>query len=251
MKKAYYLFFIAIFGAILWSCSSDESESPNNQICKEYLDLDVNNIKSFTYEDKQILDAAKSRMDQVVTINDNKYVLTVSSGKEINMSERLFQSFIRAITITNQKIATGELFLYNNKLYGNDTTSINVSRIKTRSEGGDNSYSRKVDHYYGGSVTTTTFNGKGSLEYYNNYSNNNTIVSNIAGLLSVGLGLINPYVGGAVEVSHRVLDMSQSSTGKAILEAAKKGPIQVVTYCNYMCPSTSPGYNSTYVYDCN
>jgi hypothetical protein len=81
---------------VLQSCSSsDESmqiqSSKNTSL--EYLDVDVSNLQNATNEQKQILQKAIKRIDPYVIYGTKTCSLTISSGSEIQISDRLFEFF--------------------------------------------------------------------------------------------------------------------------------------------------------------
>ena len=72
---------------VFQSCSNEDIPLASQQ---EYLDLDVANLQNPSEEQKIILKKAKDRIDPYVVLNNKEYSVTVTSGTEIQMSERLF-----------------------------------------------------------------------------------------------------------------------------------------------------------------
>lgn len=74
------------------------------QMKAEYLDIEITNYQSMTDEQKLILKKAKERTERYVSLENNQYVLNVSKAAELNMSERLFEHWIKTIKQSNQLI---------------------------------------------------------------------------------------------------------------------------------------------------
>jgi hypothetical protein len=74
------------------------------QMKAEYLDIEITSYQTMTPEQKLILKKAKDRTERYVSFENNEYVLNVSKASELNMSERLFDYWIKTIKQTNQLI---------------------------------------------------------------------------------------------------------------------------------------------------
>jgi hypothetical protein len=70
----------------------------------EYLDTDVSNLSSLTEQQKVILDKARKRIDSFIVYEKKAYVLKVSHGSQIQMSEGLFAFFKAKMVQTNALI---------------------------------------------------------------------------------------------------------------------------------------------------
>ena len=86
------------------SCSNNEDsvqiESSKNTSL-EYLDVDVSKMQEPTENQMEILKKAKDRINLYVVCENKKFILKVKSGSEIQMSERLFESFQAVINHMN------------------------------------------------------------------------------------------------------------------------------------------------------
>jgi len=89
------------------SCDLNDDLLDSNEkisINAEYLDTDVSNTDSLTEQQKEILKKAKTRIDTFVVYKNKSYKLEVSSGSQIQMSERVFKFFETKLNNTNTLI---------------------------------------------------------------------------------------------------------------------------------------------------
>lgn len=79
-------------GLFVQSCSQDDDylASEDASISAKYLDFDVYSNTKFSQEDLKILTYAIERASKYMVFNGEKYVLGLTSGDEINISDRLF-----------------------------------------------------------------------------------------------------------------------------------------------------------------
>jgi hypothetical protein len=90
-----------------------------------------------TENEKKTYFKAIQRMDKYIVLTNNEFILKVNSGKEINMSENLFESCKGLKDYANKLIAKQILTVYSGKLYANkfsDSNLINVPRLKSGDE---------------------------------------------------------------------------------------------------------------------
>lgn len=72
------------------SCNNDADNFVLENSSQKYLDLNVDTNIEFTSAELNILKEAFQRIDPYIVVEDDKYVLTIQSYKELNMSETLF-----------------------------------------------------------------------------------------------------------------------------------------------------------------
>ena len=119
-RIAYPLTAILITGMIIaglllfQSCEQEEMVSKNNY--DQFLDTEIPansviNAKSFS-----VIEKARQRIEPYVNIRDGQYKLQLSSGYEINISEKLFSFFEKQIDETNRLIKKGDYISYSGTL---------------------------------------------------------------------------------------------------------------------------------------
>ncbi len=124
-----------------------------------------------------ISEKLQTRLNNYTIIENGIYKLTISSGNDINVSERLFLRAKELIEATNHKIKDGELQINENgnlvescKLHVKSTRS-GVCRCGASSYYGHSQDEPKVEKEQGlyVSKTTITYNQEQALEYYGEF----------------------------------------------------------------------------------
>ena len=102
MKK---LFICIVSAALIVAGSvflhSCEQSSLFDNTHEVFLDLNVSNMENLTSSQLLIFEEAKSRIDRHVTFDGKQYQLSIRSGREVNISESLFQHFGSVMNETN------------------------------------------------------------------------------------------------------------------------------------------------------
>lgn len=108
-KRLLFIFTFLSLIVTLQSCNTDDlslsdQETPNQNLT--YLNADISDPANLSQADKEIITEAKDRIDKYVVYNSekNEYQLNLSSGKEINISDRLYNAFAKTIKQTNLTI---------------------------------------------------------------------------------------------------------------------------------------------------
>jgi hypothetical protein len=87
---------------MMQSCSSNDG-IVNEPV--EFLDLDISALSSEIQEsDRLIIEAARNRIEPYVTYKNDLYEISIKNGRQIQISDRLFQIFINAIESSNQSL---------------------------------------------------------------------------------------------------------------------------------------------------
>jgi hypothetical protein len=90
--------------------------------------LEINpNVSKFSESDLNILQMARERMDKYVVLKDGYFQTSLTAGKQINISENLFDFFIASINQTNVRIRENPILL-------NPQTMLRPIRLKTGPE---------------------------------------------------------------------------------------------------------------------
>jgi hypothetical protein len=107
-------------GIFMQSCSQEDmSELP-------YLEINPD-ISKFSESDLNILQMARERMDKHVVLKDGYFQTSLTTGKQINISENLFDIFIASMNQTNAEI-------YENPILLNPQDMLRPIRLKSGPE---------------------------------------------------------------------------------------------------------------------
>ena len=85
MKKIFYLLIVITALVPFTSCSKEN--------LSEVIDVDPESLSIMNEYEKQLYIEACNRVNVYVVLLNNQYYLNINSGKEIKISERLFQHF--------------------------------------------------------------------------------------------------------------------------------------------------------------
>lgn len=152
---------------------SEESINRSNVTAHnfEYLDIDFADTSVPVEQIQAISEKFQERMNEYIIVKDGLYEYTVSSGAEINVSERLFNRAVDILEANNQEIRDGKLIL---------TEDGTLSEFETRSYSSvckcicPNCHSTKppvVEKEKGlyGSKTTIYYDSEQALDYYSDF----------------------------------------------------------------------------------
>ncbi|MFQ7088201.1 MAG: hypothetical protein ACLRTD_27930 [Bacteroides sp.] len=81
------------------------------------------------FKNQQILEEADKRISPYLKIDNGRIVLTLKSGKALNISDEIFQMYINGTKTNNALLEKGEIYIYKNKLYYY-TSSCKFPRLK-------------------------------------------------------------------------------------------------------------------------
>lgn len=224
---------LSVIFLILHGCMYSEIEEKYDALIDEKTFLSSTDVKT--------LDEVRLRLDPYVRIENDKFELTILTGRDIGISEEIFLAFQHTIAETNNKISSGELCLINGELLISDL-NVSLTKIKTRSpEDNDKGYKTENKSEWWGMISTTTYDQKGAYDFANDYGTKTTITGIIAGLI---IGGVNSAAGSAFCTIYGVGSLT---IGNAIYDAARRGPIKVeTTLRNYALP---PNNSSVSVFD--
>ena len=120
-----------ILSIVFQGCEKEDS-FPSEY--SEFLHVDLS-TENYTPEQLAIFEKAKDRMDKYVNIKRGKFTITIKSGKEINISEELYEKFLSMMDFSNSIIRDKEYSIIDNKIilkapYSN-APSVNIPRLKS------------------------------------------------------------------------------------------------------------------------
>ncbi|WP_320167784.1 hypothetical protein [Mangrovibacterium marinum] len=142
----------AFFSLVFQGCEKEDIYSSEYY---EFLDVDLS-VENYTPEQLAILEEAKNRIDKFVTVRKGKFSLSVKSGKEIEISEELYDHFLNMMNFSNSMISQNEYTIEGNKLVLN-APSLNPIRLKSGSleyEFGSDGWQVQVDlMWYGADIS--------------------------------------------------------------------------------------------------
>jgi hypothetical protein len=237
VKVYIVLMSVLLTGVFMQSCIQDESASIESYL--PFLDV-KNDFSKLTIEDFQIIIEGYKRIEPYVKIKDDHFYLTISSGKQIAISEQLFINFVEAINVANERINDGELFIIDGKIFDNSFIDIIKNpRLKSNVEGNNSNYTYVMNSYFWGTATTISFTQQGAQEFYNAYSSYSSHLSGVLGIAATVFGF-NPAAGTALGIASAVTYLSSSIYGPQIYNAAQQGAITVTIY-----EMTYPSYSKT------
>lgn len=133
MKKNILL--VAFFFAytLFTNCTQDEAfivpDRIENQENNTHLSLIPVKSAMDKFKNQQILEEADRRISPYLKIDNGRIVLTLKSGKALNISDEIFQMYTNGTKINNALLEKGEIYIYKNKLYYY-TSSCNFPRLK-------------------------------------------------------------------------------------------------------------------------
>lgn len=249
---------IIIVGVIVTTitgCNNEDYlETPTiNQSSVTYLDL-VDDSENLSRENIKILNLAEERIKPYIQIVNGKAELTISSGEEIKISRKLFNTFVMGLKESNKLIDERKLCILNNQLYPTDRKLNNFPRLRSGGEiikKGENYESVYESHWWGWDQTTTYNNQDGALDYYKNYDDVSDTAGTIAGIAGMGIAGVSKTTAGAFEILCQARGLVASEVGNKIFEAARQGSITVQTTQRYGTGFNGPAAPITSVYDNN
>lgn len=145
MKKNILLAAFFFVYTLFTNCTQDEafivSDRIEDQANNTYLSLVPVKSAMDKFKNQQILEEADKRISPYLKIDNGRIVLTLKSGKALNISDEIFQMYINGTKINNALLEKGEIYIYKNKLYYY-TSSCKFPRLKR------NTWEGKVDKPY-------------------------------------------------------------------------------------------------------
>lgn len=233
---------LALFvaGTFLVGCQKEEAWN--------FLDVSGDNTPSA--KDIFAMKEAQKRADKYVTVENGKYKLSISSGSEIAISDRLFNmAVVRAVESSNAVIESGKMYIYDRALIEEGSEPILVTRINKWGVEDDNILEESIDRTWGYTSHTVRFNQAGAREYYNSNFGGSPSATFFSGVISTGLGFItSTTVGGILGLWQTTDATLMQSIGGRVLEASGRGPISV----NETTINGNPyGTVGTTIYDCD
>jgi len=94
LKNNYFRFFLFLCCGIAIVLQPSCNENDDFMAVKDhstYLSINIKDNQMFSYNELSILKDAYERLNKYVKNEDGKWGLTITSGKDVNMSETLFQ----------------------------------------------------------------------------------------------------------------------------------------------------------------
>jgi hypothetical protein len=110
------------------SCSKDDGYLDKNT----YLDINISINQLFTTYELNILSEAFQRIDKHIEFINNEYVITIQSGKDINVSDKLFSILKKSIEQKNYQSANRDFFISHGVIV--DDFKESIPRLKSNTE---------------------------------------------------------------------------------------------------------------------
>lgn len=212
--------------------------------------LDLDNEQKLSIQNIRIMQEAQKRADKYVMVNNGKYTLSISSGKDIAISDRLFRlAIVGAIENSNTMISSGEMYIYDRMMIEAGTEPPIITRINKWGVEDQNILEETIERTWGYTSHTVRFNQIGAREYYNNQFAGSPSATFFSGVITVGLGFITTTTVSGILGLWQTTDATlMQSIGSRVLEASGKGSVTV----NETTINGNPyGTVGTTIYDCN
>ncbi len=143
LKNNYFRFFLFLCCGIAIVLQPSCNENDDFMAVKDhstYLSINIKDNQMFSYNELSILKDAYERLNKYVKNEDGKWGLTITSGKDVNMSETLFQFIKEHIELANRQNEIYALLEERGIEFQKPkhlTLYNNSPRLKLRSEEGD------------------------------------------------------------------------------------------------------------------
>lgn len=241
---------VAVTVALMQSCNTDGDKMLVDS-SMQY--LNITDMGS-SVGDLVILQEAQKRLDPYVKIKNGKYVMTVSSGDQLRMSERVFNMMMEALKITNSKIDKGELYILNGELL---CTELSFESFPlTRGDGDGESDPSKpktvTTNYWWGSKSTTNYSGDYAWNYYKTTSDVSNNIGVVLAAMAYGAnklpGIYGVVVGEGLTIFAGLDAVEAANLCNALYTAARSGGVTIVTMTR---PDGYGGLTNTFIYDSN
>ena len=129
--KLNFIYLFLFFGVMFWNCSEYEE----NFETLKYLELE-SPIENLSGQQEIIVEAQK-RLEKFIKIKQNQFVLEITSGKEVNMSEDLFHYFQNTIAVANEKANEKGYVIEGDRVM---RECVSIPRLKSLAENGSKTY---------------------------------------------------------------------------------------------------------------
>ena len=131
---------IYIISILIWACSSTSKKQQDTLVSYKdsaYLEIQGNlNDAKILWGTKDVYTRALKRMEQNVLINNNRFESSMKNGRELNVSENLFNHFVSKWDYWNKLLEKGDKVIVRNKL--------NHYSVVNKTEAGDTAKWKKL-----------------------------------------------------------------------------------------------------------
>lgn len=133
MKKIIYYFFVLLLTSFyLGSCQQDSEEKANER-SEQLVLAPFTDVSKLNKQEQQILIKAFSRLT-IVKTESGTYVLKQKSGKEVNISENIYNFFSGIIAKTNNRWKKAHSFYTRFGVWDNDSSATDGDNYSTNND---------------------------------------------------------------------------------------------------------------------
>lgn len=237
MKKVIELVFIVFVSLTFVNCESDDNVEmiQLKSVCSNlpYLEFVVPMSKEDDFKNAEIMKEANNRVRPYLKIEDGHIELMLKSGKEINVSDEIFQIFVEGTKRNNTLLKEGKIYVHNGRLYFYTSSRRSFPRFKKlMPEADDDSYHTEREYLPSGGWTETVVCGNedAALAYYEDYKKAKEPLGVLLYYASKG---VDEVIGGALAKAFGLAcDLVNWKTDKqeeALYNAARSGGLKAVT----------------------
>lgn len=258
MKKVIELVLIVFVSLTFTNCDSDDSVEmiQPESACSNlpYLEFVAPMCKEDNFRNAEIMKEANNRVRPYLKIEDGHIELMLKSGKEINVSDEIFQIFVKGTKRNNTLLKEGKIYVHNGRLYFYTSSRRNFPRFKNlMPEADDDNYHTEKEELPNGGWTETVVcgNENAALSYYEDYKESQETLGTLLYYASQG---VDEWIGGplakAFGYACDLVDWKTAKKEEALYKAARSGGLEVVT--TYDPLPQFPGGTTqpvTYIYD--
>ena len=134
MKKIIEIVFVFFVSLTFTNCESSDcveilqAESTCSNL--PYLEFVVPMSKEDNFRNAEIMKEANNRVRPYLKIEDGHIELMLKSGKEINVSDEIFQIFVEGTKRNNTLLKEGKIYVRNGRLYFYTSSRRSFQRFK-------------------------------------------------------------------------------------------------------------------------
>ena len=237
MKKIIEIVFVFFVSLTFTNCESSDcveilqAESTCSNL--PYLEFVVPMSKEDNFRNAEIMKEANNRVRPYLKIEDGHIELMLKSGKEINVSDEIFQIFVEGTKRNNTLLKEGKIYVRNGRLYFYTSSRRSFPRFKKlMPEADDDNYHTEREELPSGGWTETVVcgNENAALAYYEDYREAKVPLGVLLYYASKG---VNKVIGGplatafeyACDLVYWICDKQE----EAIYNAARSGGLKAVT----------------------
>jgi hypothetical protein len=102
MTKAWFMAAVIAAGSLTVGCSSEKAADTTSEL--PFLELSTTDRSKFSEADLKTLELARDRMDPYVSLVGGRFQTSLTSGKDIRISEEVFKVLTNTMNYTNGMI---------------------------------------------------------------------------------------------------------------------------------------------------